>query len=1233
MTDFQQAPATPEDLGSDYAKRSGIRTVDTESAEMESFMASAKDKPVAEAPIPETADPARNPAPPPKPLRQKTEDAIGRIPVSEKDQKGGVSRNIAEIPGAVVGGVESAIKNSLGWMIDPLADWLNTNVADLSYDRSKPHTVTGEVTKSVSEFLTGFIPAVKKLKALGITGKAINPMAAGAIADFAVRDPAEKRLGDLWNQLDLPKNVLTDYLAHPKEGDPKELELEGRLKNALEGVGLGTAMEGIFMGIRLIRAAKNVKGVAEQETAYLKDKYGEIDDATFNRIIGDPSKPSVEMVVHEPSPAAGKIAQGAADTEKLAPRSVIRNKAKPITEESVYASLPTVDRGVRYEGKLYRASGDETHIAAVQRLQKELGEIKIDPSKMETGIITPDGKFLTHAENNSGKFGLFKDNTGGVDRGALVDEVKRRQSKTLDFDVYINFAKFDEPDQIKFTIGKLAEAGKGTIDEATRGVITQIETQKLADNLGMSVTELLARRKGQTFNAEEAVAARQLWAASGERLVELAKKASSKEASALDEYTFRNQMAIHSAIQAEVIGARTEGARSLAAWKIPVKGGIERARAIDQILNAMGGAPTHKEMARRIAILAEVNADPAAIAKFAERGAGATSMDAVREAWINGLLSAPKTHAVNIMSNTMVALSSIAERQAASVIRGITGGEGVHPGEAIAMTYGMISSIRDAWMMAAKAIRTGETSWTFNKVDLPQSHAISAEAFGQSKNTVAGQFVDYLGSAARVPTRLLGAEDEFFKTIGYRMELHAQALRTAASEGHVGEALGQRVAEIVRNPPEHIMINSSDAALYNTFTNEVGQFGKAIMNLRNIDSAANPLTFILPFVRTPVNIARFAFERTPFAFMVSQWRADVAAGGARADLALARMSTGTMAMMTAMDLADKGHISGPGFRGGHDTATNEAATRQGWMPYSVKIGDRWYSYNRADPFGMTLGFAASIAEAVKKGEVSQDEVDEWQEVTAMSIAAVSQVVVSKTYLEGFAKFVEVLSDPKRYSQKYIDDLFASFVPMTSLMSGVKNIVDPVSREQNSPKDAVMARIAGLSENLPPRRDLWGKEITASSGFGAGYDFVSPIVSKKIEPSTIDREMVRMDHGVERIQKRTNFDGVDANFRFYPKAYDDYVRLAGNDLKHPAWGVGAKDFLNSVAEGKHPMSAVYNLMSDESRKAFIQNTIQDYRKLAQQQVLNDPKHKNFSSEIKMLKEFRQMAKMPVMGEQQ
>src|SRR3546814_12630164 len=49
-------------------------------------------------------------------------------------------------------------------------------------------------------------------------------------------------------------------------------------------------------------------------------------------------------------------------------------------------------------------------------------------------------------------------------------------------------------------------------------------TQALAQDLGMTADDLLARRKGQAFSAEEAYAARAILAKSGNELVTMAKR-------------------------------------------------------------------------------------------------------------------------------------------------------------------------------------------------------------------------------------------------------------------------------------------------------------------------------------------------------------------------------------------------------------------------------------------------------------------------------------------------------------------------------------------------------------------------------------------------------------------------------------------------------------------------------------------------------------------------------------
>lgn len=1111
--------ANPEDLGATYLASREDRMLASGSGEMLDWLMrerrGAVARPVRDAGRPEERE--LDPFP------------TDQAPPAEQSTIGQVGRNVSEVPKQILGGVDDAGRHALQ-VLNPLTDWLNANVADLTYDPvGKPKTGTGAVTRSVSEFLTGFVPALKGLRAAGMTGKVLAPGAAAMISDFAVKDPHEKRLSNLWQEAGLPSNVLTDYLA----SDVTDTGLDGRFKSAAESAFTGAALEGVVLGARALRATKGVGRAQAEETALLKERYGEITDESFSKLIGDPSKPMIETRVKQPPAAGKKLKKGVEATAGTKPDDLVGG------------------RGV------------------------------IDAGEME---------------------------------------------------VFVNFGRMTSPDDVKAVIAEMAERGKGSIVEAQRGAITRRETAALAESLGMGVPELLARTRGQAFNAEQITAARKLYAASGEKLLEAAKAASDPNAGPLDQFAFRKMLATHHAIQAEVLGARTEAARALGAWKIPVGGGVEKARAIDQVVQAMGGPGASQEMARRLAILAE-HGDPAALARFVERGWGATTLDAVREVWINGLLSSPATHIVNTASNTAVAFQSILERGVAARIGELRGTQGgVAPGEAMAMAYGLITATKDAFRLASKAFTTGETGWALNKVDLPMSKSVSSEAFGMASETGMGRMVDFLGDAARIPSRFLGAEDEFFKTIGYRMELHAQALRRATEEGAKGPQLATRMREIVIDPPENLRIAAADAALYQTFTNAPGAIGQAFMNLREKVPA---VTFVLPFVRTPVNIARYTFERTPFAPLVSQWRDEIAAGGARADLALARMATGTGIMLTALDWADSGFISG---RGPSQAGEIEAMKRQGWQPYSVKVGNRWYSYNRTDPFGAMLGFAADAAEAVRRGEMNEDEVDEWQEVMAMGITAVSQVAINKTYLQGVSEFVNVMSDPKRYSEPYINKLVSSFIPYTALAGAVERTADPVVRDTAGPWQSVQAKLLGLSESLPARRTLWGEEISTESGLGKPYDFFSPVASREVKPEPIDTEIMRLaplaaHDNVEgsaptRIGKRTSFNGVQVNFKEFPEAYEEYVRLAGNELKHPAWGVGAKDFLNAVVSGNHPMSRVYNMRSDEMKITFIKQAVSQYRQLAQQQIMADPRFRDFSERVGKMQAEKRETRMPV-----
>jgi len=190
-------------------------------------------------------------------------------------------------------------------------------------------------------------------------------------------------------------------------------------------------------------------------------------------------------------------------------------------------------------------------------------------------------------------------------------------------------------------------------------------------------------------------------------------------------------------------------------------------------------------------------------------------------------------------------------------------------------------------------------------------------------------------------------------------------------------------------------------------------------------------------------------------------------------------------------------------------------------------------------------------------------------------------------------------------------------------------VDPYNREVYSMLDAIKRRTPGLSEELPVRRDIWGRPLEFRSGLGWAYDVFSPIYSKKEDPEPIDSEMLRLEAPVSMPSKRVVFDGVTVDLDRYPGIYSRYLELAGNELKHPAWRMGAKDYLNALVTGKHPMSQIYNIRSDGpdgGKAGMIASVVSDYRKMARDQLLKE--YPALRDEVRERKAEKQKLRLPV-----
>jgi len=733
----------------------------------------------------------------------------------------------------------------------------------------------------------------------------------------------------------------------------------------------------------------------------------------------------------------------------------------------------------------------------------------------------------------------------------IVDEVTQAEAITAKTDLEmglpsgttpgarnINFDNITSSDELLTIIDNIGAQEDQFIKARGGGVVSHEQT--ILDAQKVELEDILGFKLGDGVSPARITGARIALTDSASNLQKMAKSVLDGDATTAEKLAFRQAVSTHVGIQQSVAGMSAEAGRSLNAFKIKAQAGMKTGdkppifrSQLQDVFNNSGGDDTLYKLAEYIA---EAGDDLAEVTKRATQVNGATTGDYILEYWINGLLSSPATHVVNTTSNAMVATWAIPERMMGAFYSKLFRSEnGVEIQEALGQLYGISTGTRDGLRMFWKTLKTGEPSDPIMKLEARKYRAITSANMGINTEGYLSKGVDLLGNTIRLPGRFLGAEDEFFKAIGYRMELNALAYRKASAEGLEGNALAKRIVDLIENPTEELHLAASDVARVQTFTNPLGESGQKVQQLANSHPV---LKLMLPFVRTPVNIVKFVGVRSPLAPFAKSFRADIDAGGARRDMALSRMSLGSLIMLGTVPLAMDGTITGPGPT---SKSARDALRRQGWQPNSIKVGDKYYSYNRLDPIGMFLGLTAEVTEVMK---YANDE--DRDSIATAIVIAVAKNVTSKTYLRGLSDTINVLTDPDRYADRYFQRMGATFMPATSLTAQIERTIDPTLRAAYDLIDEIKARTPGLSDTLPPRRNLYGEPIVLQGGLG--WDFVSPIYSSTKKFDFVDNEIVENEVNVTMPRRSigTGNFSIDLN----ADEYDRYVVLAGKELKLP-----------------------------------------------------------------------------------
>jgi hypothetical protein len=673
----------------------------------------------------------------------------------------------------------------------------------------------------------------------------------------------------------------------------------------------------------------------------------------------------------------------------------------------------------------------------------------------------------------------------------LVDRIREELKNSVPISTNadnFNLAKMGGGTDVINIINRGGEAVAKDIDTLKGGVQSLKETKDLADILGQSpeeTLEALARdAKGASEMAGRVVFAKRYMQGLAKQISEEARKLDQGVTG--DDTPMRNLIDQLTTIQGHLKAVQTGAARATSAGRISTDPVIIRA-------------------------LVAADGDAAAVnALLNPKTLSARLLDAHNEFWINAILSGVKTQAVNALSNTVNTVARPLERMLGGVFTGDVGS--IKDG--FAHYAGMARYFSDAVKLASKSFLLEDS------ILAPAAHPIDAPRFALSNEALGVKAgFDWFGKAVRLPTRFLTASDEFFKQLNYRADLYARASRQGVEAGYNGTALTKFIDEqfakglsVAEGDYSNIATKKTvttgraldgDALAYakkTTFTNELSGWTK---DLQTFAGKHPMLRLVLPFIRTPTNIVAQTFDHTPLGMLRKGFWADVGAGGARRADAVGRMAFGGTLLGAATTMAINGNLSG---RGPKDPNVRQRMMESGWAPYSVKVGNKWVSYQRIEPFGSLLGIVADMADAAGHMDDKQHT-----SIAADAMLAVANNLTSKTWMKGLSDTLDVLQgqDPHK-AEQWIQQRTASYVghprQLVSLLTAGQTD-DGYIRDVRSTLDAVMNQIPGLSDNLPPRRDFFGNPVHYP--VGTGPDSISPIAISSGISDKAKEELARL----------------------------------------------------------------------------------------------------------------------------
>tara|TARA_Y100000593_G_scaffold22029_1_gene44165 strand:- start:155 stop:5023 length:4869 start_codon:yes stop_codon:yes gene_type:complete len=357
--------------------------------------------------------------------------------------------------------------------------------------------------------------------------------------------------------------------------------------------------------------------------------------------------------------------------------------------------------------------------------------------------------------------------------------------------------------------------------------------------------------------------------------------------------------------------------------------------------------------------------------------------------------------------------------------------------------------------------------------------------------------VDFNNSPwVRYSQNAMGAGDAFVRTVLGRVEMRMRAARKAIQDNvdlddiqKVARDSEENFREQIFKQDKHEMWVVRDEAA--KMAGDETTLTKPLTGqLQWVQAARNTtgLRFFFPFVRTGLNAIDLTWQHTPvLARFHGKWKDIMNPNtdplqllkdyGIRPEdipqaraLMKGRVASGQIMVTLAGLMALSGNLTGslP-----QDKETRDLWRVEGKKPFSFKVGNTYFSYQKIEPFNTIFGM---VANTVNYQHVLGEDLRD--EFISKAVFMGSAVLVDKSMLAGVTDLADIFN--AQTSAGSLGRTFAKFArgqffPYAGLSAQIGDIMDANQKEANTVWETIFKRDAFAKALLKPKYDILNKD--------------------------------------------------------------------------------------------------------------------------------------------------------------